>query len=92
MKAGRNREADTPLYVVATQTIEVGADLDFDALISEAAPLDALRQRFGRLDRLGELGDSQAAILRRKLVRDEKDRVYGDAMEDLGVARPSSGG
>jgi CRISPR-associated endonuclease/helicase Cas3 len=79
MKAGRNREADTPLYVVATQTIEVGADLDFDALISEAAPLDALRQRFGRLDRLGELGDSQAVILRRKLARGETDRVYGDA-------------
>lgn len=81
MKAGRDREADTPLYVVATQTIEVGADLDFDALVSEAAPLDALRQRFGRLDRLGELGDSQAVILRRKLARGETDRVYGDAVE-----------
>lgn len=41
--------------VIATQAIEVGADFSFDALISEAAPIDSLRQRLGRLDRRGNL-------------------------------------
>lgn len=52
IKAGREAQPDRPLFVVATQTVEVGANIDFDALVTEAAPLDALRQRFGRLHRL----------------------------------------
>ena len=46
---GRERH----LIVVATQTLEVGADIDADYLVTEACGVRALTQRLGRLNRLG---------------------------------------
>jgi CRISPR-associated endonuclease/helicase Cas3 len=66
------------LFVVATQTVEVGADFSFDALVTELAPLDALRQRLGRVDRLGFRGRSRAVIVRNKEA-ERDDPVYGTA-------------
>ncbi len=78
-------DSDKPVILVATQTIEAGADLDVDTLVTEIAPLDCLRQRFGRLDRLGKRGQSQAVILHPK-GRPSKDndwapigRIYDEA-------------
>ena len=84
MKAVRASDANPrPLYVVATQTVEVGADLDFDGLVTEAAALDALRQRFGRLNRLGKRKDSRAVIVYVKFGRtSEADPVYGEALAE----------
>lgn len=81
LRAGRARTADSRrLVVVATQTIEVGADLDFDALVTECASADSLRQRFGRLDRLGDLnGGARAVVLYSPASGD--DPVYGTAVE-----------
>ncbi len=79
--SGRDRPAEEPLVVIATQCIEAGADLDFDAIVTECASLDALRQRFGRVDRRGHLGTSQSVILcRSDLTKEADDPVYGQAM------------
>lgn len=47
----RFEQMDGPCVVCATQVVEVSLDVSFDGMITEAAPLDALVQRFGRVNR-----------------------------------------
>ena len=74
------RAAAAPLMVVATQCLEVGVDLDLDGLVTQAAPLDALRQRFGRVNRAGRSIPAAGAILvtTESLAKKADDPVYGD--------------
>ncbi len=77
-----------PLIVVTTQTLEVGANLDFDGLVTECASLDALRQRFGRLNRMGRAIKSRAVILVRGDQADtakEEDPIYGRALTETWI-------
>lgn len=81
IRAGRTRDPDQrAVVVVATQCIEAGADFDFDALVTECASLDALRQRFGRLDRLGEHGGGARGVVVARTDTLTDDPVYGDAL------------
>ena len=82
LKADRPKEPAKPIVVVATQSLEVGADFSFDALLTECASLDALRQRFGRLARFGADEPAPAAILIRdeQVAPDEPDPIYGEAL------------
>lgn len=49
--------------VVATQTLEVGIDVDFADLVTELAPASSLAQRFGRVNRLGRRKDSKVVVI-----------------------------
>jgi CRISPR-associated endonuclease/helicase Cas3 len=84
LEAASPDEPARSIALVSTQCLEVGADFSFDALVTEAASLDALRQRFGRLDRMGTLGASNAAILIREEDGDpeksDPDPIYGPAL------------
>ncbi|HYG36381.1 MAG TPA: type I-U CRISPR-associated helicase/endonuclease Cas3, partial [Clostridia bacterium] len=84
LKAGRQRSPNgRPIFVIATQCIEAGANLDFDALVTEIASLDALRQRFGRLNRLGELKTSRGWIVARyDQIQSDDDPIYGPALKE----------
>lgn len=75
--------------VVATQAIEVGADFSFDAMITECAAVDSLRQRFGRLDRRGTNSErtgsaAPAWIIGPKSVVESKrpDPIYGESVKE----------
>jgi CRISPR-associated endonuclease/helicase Cas3 len=78
-----NDEVD---IIVATQTLEVGVDLDLSAALSELAPGAALAQRAGRVNRIGrrEYGDVVVAVPEVELTDDDPCRPYQAA--DLNAA------
>lgn len=89
LKTGKEPDpakGDKLQIVVSTQCLEVGADLDFDALVSECASLDALRQRFGRLNR-----DGRPIAARGVIVLPEDQRVEESKLNDEKLADPIYG-
>lgn len=78
------REPGRKMVVVATQCIEAGADFDFDGLVTECASIDALRQRFGRVDRAGKKTaagkPASSLVILRGDKADDDDPIYGAAL------------
>lgn len=50
------QDSENIRLLVGTQAIEVSLDIDFDVIYTEPAPLDALIQRFGRVNRRRKKG------------------------------------
>lgn len=53
-KEERASNPEPGMIFVATQVVEVSLDISYDVLITEIAPVDALVQRMGRVNRKGE--------------------------------------
>lgn len=67
----RNNEAG---LLIATQVVEVSLDIDFDILFTENAPIDALIQRAGRINRKREKPDTKVIVAQHSNI--SKEFVY----------------
>ncbi len=65
--------------LVATQVVEVSLDIDFDLLYTENAPMDALSQRAGRVNRKREKEDTYVYVFPHTEVAEKY--VYADTNE-----------
>ncbi len=57
---GSKSDSRRPIVVVATQVVEVSLDIDLDTIYTEPAPLEALVQRFGRINRRNKMANLAA--------------------------------
>ena len=75
----------------SSRCLEVGVDLDLDGLVTEAVPLDALRQRFGRVNRAGRPIEAAGAILTttESVAKRTDDPIYGDRLRNTWEALAS---
>ncbi len=71
-RTGVDSKARGRTVVVATQVVEVSLNIDLDTLYTEAAPLEALLQRFGRVNRARPDRTKLADVY---VVREQDDKV-----------------
>ena len=76
MQKEKQLSNDTVDLLVGTQAVEISLDIDFDVIYSEPAPLDALIQRFGRVNRKRQKGICTCNVF---TIRNESDKyIYSN--------------
>jgi CRISPR-associated endonuclease/helicase Cas3 len=66
--------------LVGTQAIEVSLDIDYDVIYTEPAPIDALIQRFGRVNRRRGKGICDCVVFKER--KDADRYIYNSAIVD----------
>lgn len=59
------------ILLIATQVVEVSLDIDYDILFTENAPIDALIQRFGRINRERKKSETKVIVFRHSEVSEK---------------------
>jgi CRISPR-associated endonuclease/helicase Cas3 len=85
-KAGQPR---MPGLLVATQAVEVSLNVDFDALHTSGAPLESLIQRFGRVNRLGDLAAAAPVVVHEPEYGPRRGSPAGEYADTVYEAEPA---
>lgn len=64
-------------YLVSTQSLEVGVDLDLGTIVSDLAPAAALAQRLGRLNRTGHREASCFQVVAPAAIEGDDEASFG---------------
>lgn len=83
---GPQRQPPPYPIVVATQVVEVSLDISLDALYSDPAPLDALLQRFGRVNRMRQGGLRPVVVFEQPTGEDDRFTIYDPALVQRSVS------
>jgi CRISPR-associated endonuclease/helicase Cas3 len=76
-----------PKVLVSTQVVEVSLDIDFEQGFSEPAPIDALVQRLGRVNRYSKRTASRVTIFREQM---HPYNIYAKELVDRSLEELSS--
>jgi CRISPR-associated endonuclease/helicase Cas3 len=82
---GVGSETRKPCIIVATQVVEVSLNIDLDTLYSDPAPLEALLQRFGRVNRGRQTRELLPVHVFREPVGKQESKPYEDDLVAAGL-------